>query len=72
MSKPQVPDRNPAHTNGWDSVFAINFDTANKALQDGWSRVDDSVKTIQTETEGFGIDGKFAPWQLTQIGRAHV
>lgn len=68
MSKPQVPDRNPAHTNGWDSVFAINFDTANKALQDGWSRVDDSVKTIQTETEGFGIDGKFVPWQLTLGG----
>lgn len=64
----QVPDRNAAHTNGWDAVFALHFDTANKALKAGWPTVNDAIKKIEIEQEGFKISGSYEPWQFTVGG----
>lgn len=71
---PTVPDRNDAPTNGWDTVFAINFTNANSALTSGWSSVNDKAKNLSlayTDPDfgiKFTLDGVFNPWQLTVGG----
>ena len=62
---PQVPDRNDALTNGWDAVFAINFNNANTAIVTEWPKVNAGAKFIKEAQEGFAIKGEFDPWQLT-------
>lgn len=71
MTSPSAPDRNDAPTNGWDTVFAINFANANAALTAGWAKVSDKAKNITQDYNdpdtglNFKLNGVFAPWQLT-------
>lgn len=68
---PNPPDRNNATTNGWDSVFAINFDNANTALTSGWANVNAKAKNISqvaADTPNIKIDGVFDPYQFTVGG----
>ncbi|GAB4188988.1 MAG: hypothetical protein Tsb002_15670 [Wenzhouxiangellaceae bacterium] len=63
-----VPDRDDAPTNGWDTVFAINFDNANTALVSGWANVNAGAKNISQEADDdstYNISGVFKPWQFT-------
>ena len=71
MTSPSVPDRNDAPTNGWDTVFAINFTNANSALTAGWPKVSDQARNITQDYSDpdtgldFKLNGVFSPWQLT-------
>jgi len=71
--KPSGPvNRQAAPTNGWDSVFAINFNNANAALVTGWPQVDPGAKNVAvkaSEDPSFDIEGGvLKPWQFTDGG----
>ena len=68
---PSVPDRNDAPTNGWNSVFAINFNNANKAIIASWDKVSAGAKNISqaaSDDPSFNVTGVFQPWQFTVGG----
>ncbi len=68
MTTSSVPDRNDASTNGWNSVFAINFDNANYAITAGWPEINDGAKNIKQaapDDPSYNLDAVFGPWQFT-------
>ncbi|RMH30826.1 MAG: hypothetical protein D6690_18010 [Nitrospirae bacterium] len=49
---------------GWDTVFGISFEQANKAIVKAKS----TPKTFSYEDEGFAISGEWGDWQITPGG----
>lgn len=72
-TKASVVDRNAADTNGWNTVFAIDFTHANKAIAANWPNIGDKAKNIDIATTdpdlgtSYKLNGVFDPWQL-EIG----
>ena len=72
-SKASVVDRNAADTNGWNTVFAIDFTHANQAIAANWPNIGDKAKKISVASTDpelgtvYQLDGAFNPWQL-EIG----
>lgn len=60
-----------ADTYGWDTVCALSFATANRAIASSWASVDDRVKKFVAKANddpSYHISGEFGPWQLTVGG----
>lgn len=66
-----APSGNDADTNGWDTVFAIDFQNANKAVLANWAQVSDKAKNMvqaASDDPSYNVNAVLGPWQLTEGG----
>lgn len=60
-----------ADTYDWDTVFAINFNNANAAVNAAWPSISSGAKNMSvaaSDDPSFNISATLGPWQLTEGG----